>query len=300
MRLREAADLLRQTGRDWWEDKAPRLAAALAFYTLFALAPLVVVTIAVVGLAFGQEAVQEALAGQARELFGPAGERALFALVANAGDGRGTATGAALGTAAFLFGASGVFIQLQDALDTVWEVRPRRVRNWRRRLAKRLRAFTMVLGIGFLLLVSLAVSAGLAAIATAGRGLPGADLLWYALDFAVSLGVVALLFALLFRTLPDAVVQWRDAWLGGAVTSLLFAAGKALLALYLGRSASAASFGGASVVAVLLLWVYYNAQLVLFGAEFTQAYARRRGQPIVPKPHAEPLPGEDAANARAG
>jgi membrane protein len=295
-RLAGAKDLLKQTGRDWWDDRAPRLAAALSFYTLFALAPLLIIVMAVAGLVAGSDSAREAIGEQAQALFGDAGREAVDGLVDNAATGRSGYVGAAVGTVAFLFGASGVFLQLQDALNTAWEVRPKPPRSWAARIAKRLKAFTVVLGTGFLLLVSLALSAGLAAVATVGRGLPGSDLAWGALDLAVSVATVAVLFALLFRLLPDAVVAWRDAWAGALATSLMFSVGKVLLGLYLGRSATTSSFGAASAMAMLLLWVYYNAQLVLLGAEFTQAYARRRGQPIVPKPHAERIPdaGQDA------
>jgi membrane protein len=287
--------LLRQTGKDWWEDKCPRLAAALAFYVLFALAPLMLVCIAIAGLAFGHGAAEDAIVSQAGHLFGSAGAEAVRGLIDEAASGRTGVAGAAIGTVALLVGSSGVFVQLQDALDTVWEVRVAPGVGLAAKLSKRLRAFTMVLGIGFLLLVSLVISAGLSAISTRGRGLPGGGIVWLAVDALVSLAVIALLFVLLFREVPDAVVRWRDAWVGGVVTAALFALGKVVLGVYLGASSKTTAFGAASSMAVLLLWVYYCAQIVLLGAEFTQAYAKLRGRAIQPKAKARRVTSEARA-----
>ena len=283
---RDVAGLLRQTARDWWEDRCPRLAAALSFYVLFALAPLLLVAIAVAGLVLGHSAAEAAIVRQVDTVFGGGAGRDVQGLMDQAATGRGGRFGAAVATGALLLGASGVFVQLQDALDTVWEVRLAPHVPLVAKVRKRLRAFTMVVGIGFLLVVSLVASTVLSAASAQGRGLPGFDVLWLVVDLAVSVLAIGLLFALMFKEVPDAVVRWRDAWVGGLATSCLFTLGKLVLGTYLGRSTRASSFGNAAAWAAILLWVYYCAQLVLFGAEFTQAYATRRGRAIEPKPGA--------------
>jgi len=285
-RLRDVSDLLRQTASDWWEDRCPRLAAALSFYVLFALAPLLLVAIAVAGLVFGHSAAEAAIVRQVGGVFGGSAGTAVQGVMDQAASGRGGRLGAAVATAALLLGASGVFVQLQDALDTVWEVRLSPRVPLVAKLRKRLRAFTMVIGIGFLLVVSLVVSTVLSAASAQGRGLPGLDVVWLLVDITVSVLAIALLFALMFKEVPDAVVRWRDAWVGGLATACMFTLGKLVLGAYLGRSAKATAFGQAGAWAVILLWVYYCAQIVLFGAEFTQAYAARRGRAIEPKPGA--------------
>jgi membrane protein len=188
-----------------------------------------------------------------------------------------------IGIVTLLLGATGVFVQLQDALNTIWEVAPKPGRGVLGMVKDRLLSFTMLLGIGFLLLVSLAVSAGLAALSSfLGDLLPGLFEVAKVLDFVISLGVITLLFAMIYKFLPDVKIRWGDVWVGAAVTSLLFTVGKFLIGLYLGYSSAASVYGAAGSLAVLLIWIYYTAQIVLLGAEFTQVYAKRYGSRIVP------------------
>ena len=281
-RLRDVGGLLKQTGKDYLEDKVPRLAAALAYYALFALAPLLLILIAVAGLVFGADEVREAIGTQAGGLLGAESAEFIDGMVENAGSGKGGVVAAAFGTIALIFGAGGVFVQLQDALNTVWEVKPKPGLPILERIKNRLSTYAFVMAVAFLLLVSLAVSAAISSLSRWNDALNGPDALWLVVDWIVSLGVLTLVFAVLFKALPDAKVKWRDVWLGALVTAGLFAVGKVLLGLYLGRPGAAATFGAASALVLVVLWVYYCAQLVLLGAEFTQAYAHWRGRTIQP------------------
>lgn len=276
-RLRSAWTLVRQAGKDYMDDKGARLAAALAFYALFALAPLLLVLIAVAGLVFGTEDVRDALIGQASGLVGSEGGDFLRSMVDNAGQGKSGVAGALIGTIALLFGATGAFVQLQDALNTVWEVKPKPGLSILERIQRRLGTFAIVMAVAFLLLVSLAASAAVSSLSRWNDALPGNDILWAVVDAAVSLAVLTLLFGLMFKAVPDAKVRWRNVWVGAAVTAGLFAAGKFALGFYLGRPGATASFGDAGPLIVIILWVYYCSQLTLLGAEFTQAYAYQRG-----------------------
>lgn len=282
MPLRTAWALVKQVVRDYFEDRAPRLAAALAYYALFALAPLLLISIAVAGLVVGAEDARDAIAAQARGMLGAEGGEFVTGMVERASEGRAGVLGAAFGTVALLFGAGGVFVQLQDSLNTVWEVKPRPGLSLLQRVRKRLSAYAIVMAVAFLLLVSLGVSAALARLATWNDGLPGHDAIWFVIDAAVSLAILTFLFALMFKRVPDAKVAWRDVWVGAAITATLFVAGKFALGAYLGRPQATATFGAASALVVVAIWVYYCAQIVLLGAEFTQAYARTRGRGIRP------------------
>ena len=297
-RLRSGTLLVRQVIQDYFEDKAPRLAAALAYYALFALAPLMLVIIAVGGLAFGPGEMREAVEGHATSLFGPEGGRFVAEMVERAGSGRSGLLGAALGTIVLLIGATGVFIQLQDALNTVWEVKLRPGLPLAKRLRRRLRAFAIVMAVAFILLVSLALSAAIAWLTRWNDSLPGSDVAWSAADALLSITLLTVVFAFMYKAIPDAEIEWRDVWVGAALTALLFAAGKLALGLYLGRPEVAATFGAASAAVIIVLWVYYCAQLVLLGAEVTQAYARARGRGI--RPDADAVPVTEEARAQEG
>ena len=280
--------LLRQASREWMEDKAPRLGAALAYYTIFSLTPLLLIAIAIAGLVFRKEAAQGQIIGQIRNLIGPQGAQAIEAMLASAGrPGSGyTATG--IGVVLLLVGSMGLFGQLQDAMNTVWEVQPKPGRGLLGLLRDRLLSLGMVMGTVFLLLVSLIVSAALASLESLfGDWL--ASRVGQVVNFVVSFGIITGLFAMIYRFLPDAKVAWRDVWLGAAITSLLFAIGKTLIGLYIGHSSVASAYGAAGSLVVLLIWTYYSAQIFLFGAELTQAYADRFGSRIVPGEDAEPV-----------
>lgn len=275
----------------WWNDNVPRLGASLAYYTLFAIAPVLLVAIAIAGAVFGPEAVRGEIVGQLDGLMGREGARAVQALLEGASRQHGGLIATVIGTITFLFAATGAFLELQAALDAIWRVKPRPDADLRSFLMDRLRSFGLVVAIGFLLLVSLAVSAALAAAsAWIGRRAPGLPVLWQGLNVIVSLGVVSALFALLYRVLPDVRLRWRDVATGAIVTAVLFTFGKQVIGLYLGQSSTASSYGAAGSVVVLLLWVYYSSQIVLLGAEFTRIYTDRFGAVRPTEPHAEPDP----------
>lgn len=281
--------LLKETFREWSEDGASRLAAALAYYTTFSLAPLLVLIIAIAGLVGGHEAAQNQTMSQVEDLLGTEGREFVQGMIESASK---PATGLAatlIGVVTLLFGALGVFGELQNSLNTIWEVKPKPAEGFldgiKRFVVKRLLSFTMVLGVGFLLLASLVVSAGLSALGEyISTAWPLADLWLQLINFAISFLVIMLLFAMIFKFLPEVNIAWKDVWLGAAVTSALFSLGKFLIGFYLGRSEVGNTFGAAGSLAVLLIWIYYSAQILFFGAEFTQVYANRYGSKIVPDP----------------
>lgn len=290
MRAKSILRLLKEAFREWQNVEALQLGAALAYYTIFSLAPLLLVVIGIAGLAFGREAVQGQLVGQIQGLVGRDGGEAIQTMVANAGRHPGGGFWATiLAAATTLFGATGVFTQLQTSLNHIWGVKPKPGQGIKGLLRARALAFGMLLGIGFLLLVSLVVSAALAAVGSYVLGLlPGAKVVLEALNFLVSFAVVTLLFAMIFRFLPDVKIAWRDVWFGALVTSLLFTIGKTLIGLYLGNSGVASVYGAAGSLVIVLLWTYYSSQILFFGAELTQAWARSHGSRIVPDKHAVP------------
>ncbi|HVP27905.1 MAG TPA: YihY/virulence factor BrkB family protein [Myxococcota bacterium] len=277
--------MLRDAATDFRDDHALRLAAALAYYSAFSLAPLLLIAISIAGAVFGEEAARGAVQGQ---IAGAMGERAaagIEAMIASARDSGRSGIMAGVGVLLLLLAASGVFGQLQDALDTIWEVEPRASGGLRAFLLKRFLSLTMVLGTGFLLLVSLVLSAVVSAFTGAfERWLAVPGFVWQTLSFLLSFGVVTSLFAMIFKFLPDARVRWRDVWAGAAMTAALFTVGKFLLALYLGRSEAASAFGAAGALVLVLTWVYYSSLILLFGAELTQVYARARGREIGARP----------------
>lgn len=281
--------LLRETFQEWREDGANRLAAALAYYTTFSLAPLLVLIIAIAGLIGGHEAAQSQVMNQVQDLLGPEGGRFVQEMIESASKPATGLTATLIGAGTLLFGALGVFGELQNSLNTIWEVKPKPAEEFldgvKRFIVKRLLSFTMVLGIGFLLLASLVISAAVSAFAEyIGTHWPLADFWLELINFIISFGVITLLFAMIFKFLPEIRIAWKDVWLGAAVTSILFSLGKFLIGLYLGRSEVGNTFGAAGSLAILLIWIYYSAQILFFGAEFTQVYANRYGSKIVPDP----------------
>lgn len=277
-RLKTFLSLLKEAFDEWNRDKSPRLAAALAYYTAFSLAPLLIVVIAIAGLAFGQDAVRGQLDNQIQGLVGAQAADAIQEMIAGANHAQTGVLASIIGVVTLLLGAAGLFGQLQDALNTVWDVEPKPNQGILATLKARLLSFTMVVGIGFLLLVSLVISAVLSALnAWMSDVLPFSPALLQVFNLIISLAVITGLFALIFKVLPDIEIEWRDVLLGAFVTAVLFTIGKYLISLYLGQSSIASSYGAAGSFVVLLLWIYYSAQILLFGAEFTQVYARRRG-----------------------
>ncbi len=265
----------------WIEDRAPKMAAALAYYTAFAVAPLLLIAVAVAGLLFGREAAQGELVRQLASLIGQDGAELLQGLLQRAWRPRTGVLATLLGVAALLLASSGVFAELQDSLNTVWKVRKKPGRGILGTVKDRFLSFSMVLGTGFLLLVSLILSSALEAVAPR---LPSGGL-WRLLHDVLSLTVISLLFASIFKLLPDARTRWKDAWIGGGLTALLFTAGKLGIGLYLGRSTFGSAYGAAGSFVVFLLWVNYSAQILFLGAEFTKAWADRFGSP--PRPDAD-------------
>jgi membrane protein len=295
--MRSAWTLLRRTYEEWSEDRVPRLAAALAYYTTFSLAPLLVVLIAIAGAVFGREAVRGQLDDQIRGLLGQDAAKAVQDMVQSATTHPSSGMLATvLGTAALIFGAGGVFGELQESLNTIWEVKPKPGRGWRGIVQDRLLNFGMVLTVAFLLIVSLVVSAVLAGVGKFVGGYVGAlTPLWHALDVLVSIAVLTALFGAIFKFLPDVEIAWRDVWIGAAFTSVLFTIGKTLIGIYLGRSSTTSVYGAAGSLVLLLLWVYYSAQILFAGAELTQVYANQYGSRVVPAPNAEPVTEEARA-----
>lgn len=286
--------LLKQTFSEWSEDKVPRLGAALAFYSVFAIAPLLMIATSVAGLVFGRDAAQQHIVGQIASVVGPEGGATIEKLLQDSSKPASGTFAVVTGVIVLLFGASGVFAQLQDSLNTIWEVAPKPDRGWKGILRDRFLSLTMVLGIGFLLLVSLVVSAVISAL-TSYLGDSAGEAIGHAINLVVSLAVITVLFAMIYKVLPDVKIAWRDVWLGAAATSMLFVVGKLVVGLYLGRSGVASAYGAASSLVMLLLWVYYSSQILLLGAEFTQVYANQFGSRIQPARGAVPLTKEDRA-----
>lgn len=292
MRFRTNAAAVRRlvsaTFADWNEDKAPRLAAALAYYALFSLAPLLTVAIAVAGLVFGRDAVKGHLFGQIKGFVGDTGAAAIQELIKGASSPTTGIIATIVGMVTFLVGVVGLFSQLQSALNTIWEVPPQPKQGIYAMLRKRFVAFGMVLGTGVLLLISLVLSTALAAVGEHSRQLlPRIDILWNVIDPLISFVVTAGLFAVIFKVVPDADISWRDVWVGAAVTALLFSIGRFAMAQYLGRGSIGTMYGAAGSLVVVLLWTYYAAQILFLGAEFTQVYARTYGSRSQPASHAE-------------
>jgi membrane protein len=293
-------ELLKQTFREWREDGANRLAAALAYYTTFSLAPLLVLIIAIAGLIGGHDAAQSQVMAQVQDLLGTKGREFVQGMIESASRPSTGVAATMIGALTLLFGALGVFGELQNSLNTIWEVKPKPATGFfdgmKRFVIKRLTSFTMVLGIGFLLLASLVISAAVSAFAGyIGTRWPLADFWLELINFLVSFVVITLLFAMIFKFLPEIKIAWKDVWLGAAVTSALFSLGKFLIGLYLGRSEVGNTFGAAGSLAILLIWIYYSAQILFFGAEFTQVYANRFGSKIVPDPDMVKLTEEERA-----
>lgn len=288
--------LLRQTFDDWNEDKAPQLGASLAFYTALSIAPLLVILLGIAAFFFGDDAAGGQIVDELSSLVGDEGGKAIEDMIANANKPSTGIVATILSCATLFFGASGVFGQLQSALNTIWEVQPKPGRGVWGFVRDRFLSLTMVMGMAFLLLVSLVITAGLATLSNLWSGL-GESLAWAAqgLNLVVSLGLLTVLFAMTFKFLPDVKMAWSDVWLGGFVTAVLFVVGKFAIGLYLGHSSMSSSYGVAGSFVVLLVWVYYSAQILFFGAELTQVYANQLGSRIVPDDHAESVTDEQRA-----
>lgn len=285
--------LLKKTIKEWGEDKGAALAAALAYYTTFSLAPLLVLVIAIAGLFGGHEAAQGLVMTQIEDLVGIEGRDFVQSMIENATQPKTGIIASIVGTATLFFGAIGAFNELQNALNTIWDVEPKPIEGWGGRvksfLFDRLLSFSMLVVIGFLLLVSLVLNAGLSAMSDYLRGIPlSSEIVLQILNLIVSFGLITLLFAMIFKFIPDVEITWRNVWLGAAITALLFSVGKALIGLYLGQSDVGSSFGAAGSLALIMIWVYYSSQILLLGAEFTQVFSKKDGSKPPPNEHAVP------------
>ena len=293
--LAMGATILKEAIVAWNEDKVPRLGAALAYYTLFSLAPLLMIVVAVASLVFGEQAAQGQIADEIKGLVGDKGADAIQAILQNAGARKSSGVVATvIGITTLLFGASGVFGELQDALNTIWGVKPKPGRGVLGIVRSRFFSFAMVLGIGFLLLVSLVLSA---VIAAAGKffqsHLPVPEPVLHLGSTVVTFLMVTILFMLLYKVVPDVHIEWRDVVIGAAVTALLFSIGKFLIGLYLGKASVGSAYGAAGSIVVFMVWVYYSAQIFFLGAEFTHVFAERHGS------RAHQRAGDEVAPAQA-
>jgi membrane protein len=279
--LRAAYEIVKETVEQFIDERAPRMAAALAFYTVFSLAPVLIIAVAVAGVVFGEESAQARIVYEVEALVGINGAHVVEGLIQNAREPSSSVPATIIGLIALLVGASGVFGELQDSLNTVWNVKPKDARPVLAILKRRFFSFAMVFGTGFLLLVSLVISAGLSALAEwGGRSAPAFLPALRVLEIGVSFAVVAVLFGLTFRLVPDVELTWRDVWPGALVTSALFGAGKFALGFYLGNRAPESAYAAVGSLLVLLLWVYYSSQILLLGAELTQVWSARRSRPV--------------------
>jgi membrane protein len=289
MNLKGLWMLVKDTFVQWSEDNPFQLSAALAYYTLFSMAPLLLIAIAVAGLVFGREASQNQIIGVIEDLVGPQSARAIQAIIESAGQRPDSGFFAsAIGMIFLLLGAGGVVGQLQHSLNTIWRVVPKTGRGIMGFLQDRLVSYSMVLSVGFLLLVSLVISAVLTAVSgIVGGFLPIDAATAYTLDLVVSFSFITLLFAVIYKFVPDVRIAWRDVWIGAATASLLFSAGKFLIGFYLGHSTVTSIYGAAGSLVTLLLWVYYSSLMFFFGAELTQVYATRYGSKVTSAENAQ-------------
>lgn len=267
--------LLKDAYAGWSKHAVSRLAASLAYYAILSLAPLVVIVIGIAGLIFGAGAARQGLLTQVEALVGPEGAQMVGTMISHGSTLTGDAVTGLVGVLTLLFGASGVFVELHESLDKVWEVRIKGGQGFWTMLRERFLSFGMVLVIGFLLLISLVLSSGLAAMGNLFGHLPA--LVSQGINFLLSVVVITLLFAAIYRFLPSERLPWSDLWVGSMGTSIAFVIGKFLLGFYLGRASVGSSYGAAGSLVLLLVWIYYAAQIFFFGAEFTRAHARRHG-----------------------
>jgi membrane protein len=280
--------LLKSTAKEWNQDKCPQLGAALAYYAVFSLAPLMLVLLGVFGLIYGgSEQARGKILDQLQYFIDPSGLKVIEDIANNAAHPKAGILAAVIGIVIAVFGASGIFGQLQDALNTIWDVKPKPGQGILGFIRTRFLSFAMVGGVAFLLLASLTVENVLKGLHNYLQSIvPGGHYLGLAVFYVFDFAVIVLLFAMIFRYLPDAKIAWRDVWTGAALTAILFIVGKVLLGLYLGSGSAGSAYGAAGSLVTLLLWVFYSAQILLFGAEFTKVYANSYGSQVEPEEHA--------------
>ena len=303
MQLKDLFSLLKDAFAAFGETKCARLAAALSYYTIFSIAPILIVVISIAALFFNESTARANIVAQISNVVGSTGAEAIGEILTNANKGGkgGNIIATVVGFATILLGATGLFAALQDSLNTIWGVEPKPDNGIVTMIHARLLSFVMVLGIGFLLIVSLVASVAVKSAADwLGGVMGGAEWIAPVLNVVLFFLLLTLFFAMMFKILPDAQIQWRDVWVGGALTSILFSVGKSVLSWYLARPGTASAYGSAGALVVLLLWINYASQILFFGAEFTKVYANKFGSHIEPEEHArEILPAERAAQGIA-
>lgn len=279
--------LLKEAYNDWSADNSSQMAAALAYYTIFSMAPLLILAVVIAGMFFNDQQAKEQLGNQMNQLVGKQGADFVLGMLEHAQRPGSMSIASLISIGVLLFGASGVFAQLQDSLNRIWEVKTKPNLGIMGFIRTRLLSFSMVLGIGFLLLVSLILSAVLNGFSeTLSQTMPGGSIVSKLTDIVLSFVIITLLFAMIYKILPDVKITWKDVWTGAILTALLFTVGKFLIGWYLGRSSYTSTYGAAGSLVILLAWVYYSSLILFFGAEFTQVYTRSKGSVIEPDEHA--------------
>ncbi len=294
MSYKPALDFFKKTFAEWSDDNIPRLSASVAFYAMLSIGPLLVISIKIVGMIFGKEAASGQIRAYTSQLVGPQGAQAVQDMVQNAAEPGAGIFATIFSVAVLLFSASAVFVELQDSMNVIWDVKPGPDRGWKDTIKERFLSMSLVLGMAFLLMVSLVVSTILAGLGKMFAGDP-ATWLMQTVNFIGSFAVITVLFALMFKYLPDVKVRWRTVWIGALATALMFTIGKFALGWYLARGSTTSIFGAAGSLVALLLWVYYSAQILFLGAEMTQIYAGLRA----PAPAPAPAPAQKPASGSA-
>lgn len=293
--LKDFWTVTKKTGKAWSAADPFRQSAVIAYYAIFSLPALLVIIITGAGLVFGREAVQGEISQQIGSAIGSDTAKQVEDMIANASRQKNTLIATIISIVTLIIGATGVFAQLQVSLNQIWEVRVESKKMWLKTLRDRLFSFGLILSICFLLLISLLLSTALEAFGGWIKShLPEfMVVVFHLVNFVISFGVIGVLFALMFKILPDAKIKWRDVWMGAAVTALLFAAGKYALGFYFGKAQPASTYGAAGSVVLLMLWVSYSCMIVFFGAEFTKQFAVQHGRPIIPARDAVHIPGTE-------
>jgi len=288
-RIKDIPSLIKETYKDWVDDEPFDQSAIVAYYSIFSLPALLIIIVTIAGIAFGQKAVQDQISSQIGGMIGPDSAKDIQGMIANSYQQGNSGIALVIGVATLLFGATGVFIALQKALNRIWEVRINPDKSGLKMLIRaRAISFGVILTIGFLLLISLVITAALTALSGwVEERMPDFFLyIFYVVDFLISISIITLLFAMLFRFLPDVNIEWKSVWTGAVITALLFVIGKYALALYFGKAEPGSTYGAAGSIILILLWVFYSCLIMFFGAEFTQVYARRYGHRVEPNENA--------------